>query len=133
MSKTAVKIAIAKVIASLEAKLAELKSAKEQEEAKEAKFQAELAKWQDKVKTLALKEIEKADRVSMSKRYNGEINIDIYFPSGSLNVSDSPERKDRAYINDSEIQDIEQTIRILKMSDDEFVSASTLKSISHYL
>ena len=63
---------------------------------------------------------------------------EIEFDNNVLAVDKEPEQdpKYRGYYagnTQTAIEELENAIRILEMSDDEFVNASTMKSISQYL
>jgi hypothetical protein len=62
-----------------------------------------------------------------------QFSVTFAFPKGS--APEAPEAKDlyseRVY--KSTVEAIENALRMLALSDDEFVSASTVKSISEYL
>ena len=131
-----VKIATTKVIKALEAKLAQVQKDYASQEANEAKHQKAVEKWQKEVGKLALSSISKADEVSAHTRYNGEINVSFTLPKGSVELPAEPS-KDYEVIHQwqyREITDeIENAIRILKMTDEEVVSTSTYNAIARYL
>ena len=78
----------------------------------------------------------KADNLSANKRYDGTINIDFYLPANSIELPDEPKR-DFIQINEwqyrEQVEEIENAIRILKMTDEEVVSTSTYNAIARYL
>ena len=131
-----VKIATTKVIKALEAKLAQVQNDYASQEANEAKHKKAVEKWQKEVGKLALSSISKADEVSAHTRYNGEINVSFTLPKGSVELPAEPS-KDYEVIHQwqyREITDeIENAIRILKMTDEEVVSTSTYNAIARYL
>ena len=131
-----VKIATTKVIKALETKLAEIKKDFANQEANEAKFDKAHKAWGKEVAKLALAQIAKADSLSASTRYDGRINVDFYLPAGTIKLPDEPKR-DFTQINDwqyrEQVEEIENAIRILKMTDEEVVSTSTYNAIARYL
>ena len=131
-----VKIATPKVIKALEAKLAQIQKDKANQKVNEEKFQKALEKYNREVGKLALAQISKATDLSANVRYNGTINVDFNLPSGSIVLPDEP-KKDFDTYNEWQykemVDEIENAIRILKMTDEEVVSTSTYNAIARYL
>jgi hypothetical protein len=131
-----VKIATTKVIKALETKLAEVKADKANEKANQEKFDKAMQKWQKDVAKLAVSQITKATDLSANNRYNGEINVSFCLPKGTIDLPEQPER-DFTTMHDWQyketIDEIENAIRILKMTDEEVVSTSTYNAIARYL
>ena len=131
-----VKIATTKVIKALEDKLAQLKKDKANYKDNEAKFQKTLEKYQKEVGKLALANINKAEGLSASTRYNKDVYISFTLPAGTITLPDEPER-DFEVVSDYNyrdmVEEIENAIRILKMTDEEVVSTSTYNTIARYL
>ena len=131
-----VKIATAKVIKALENKLAQLKKDKANQKINEEKHQKAMEKYNKEIATLALKVISKATNLQAHVRYNGVVNVDFDLPKGSIELPTEPE-KDFESLNDWQykemVDEIENAIRILKMTDEETVSTSTYNSIARYL
>lgn len=131
-----VKIATTKVIKALETKLAKIKTDKANQKTNEEKYQKAHKKWSQDVAKLALASISKAEDLSANVRYNGQINVDFNLPKGAIDLPTEPE-KDFDSLNDWQykemIDEIENAIRILKMTDEEVVSTSTYNTIARYL
>ena len=131
-----VKIATSKVIKALETKLAQLQKDKENQATNEAKFEKAQEKWNKEVAKLALSVISKAEDLSAHKRYNNEISVSFTLPAGSITLPDEP-KKDFDTYHDWQyremVEEIENAIRILKMTDEEVVSTSTYNAIARYL
>ena len=131
-----VKIATTKVIKALETKLAEIKKDFASQEANEAKHNKAVKAWAKEVGKLAIAQIAKADNFSANKRYDGTINIDFYLPAGAIDLPEQPQ-KDYNQISEwqyrEQVEEIENAIRILKMTDEEVVSTSTYNAIARYL
>ena len=131
-----VKIATTKVIKALETKLAQLVKDKESQATNEAKFEKAQEKWNKEVAKLAMSAISKADELSAGKRYNGEIHVSFNLPAGAIELPDEP-KKDYEVYHDWQyremVEEIENAIRILKMTDEEVVSTSTYNAIARYL
>ena len=131
-----VTIATTKVIKALETKLAEIKKDFANQEANEAKYEKARKAWSKEVAKLAVAQIAKADNFSANKRYDGTINIDFYLPANSIKLPDEP-KKDYVQMNEwsyrEQVEELENAIRILKMTDEEVVSTSTYNAIARYL
>ena len=131
-----VKIATTKVIKALENKLAQVKKDKANQAENEARFTKAHEKWSKDVAKLALSAIAKAEDLSANLRYNGMINVDFNLPKGAIDLPKEPE-KDYETLHDWQykeiVEEIENAIRILKMTDEEVVSTSTYNAIARYL
>jgi hypothetical protein len=131
-----VKIATSKVIKALENKLAQLEKDKENQATNEAKFEKAREKWNKEIAKLALAQISKATDLSANVRYNGVINVDFNLPAGTIELPAEP-KKDFESFHDWQyremVEEIENAIRILKMTDEEVVSTSTYNAIARYL
>jgi predicted nucleic acid-binding protein len=132
-----VKVATPKVIKALEAKLVQVKKDKENEGANEAKFQKALEKWNKDIAKFAVERISKAQNLRTNYRsWNKTLNVDFDL---TVDESDFPAQPQRDFttIHDHTfnemVEEIENAIRILKMTDEETVNASTFKSIAKYL
>ncbi len=131
-----VKIATSKVIKALETKLAQLQKDKANQKVNEEKFQKATEKWNKEVAKLALEHISKAKDVSANVRYNGEVNVDFNLPKGTIELPEQPEKDFDTYHEwqyKEMVDEIENAIRILKMTDEEVVSTSTYNAIARYL
>ena len=131
-----VKIATSKVIKALENKLAQLQKDKANQATNEEKYQKAHDKWSKDVAKLALSAIAKAEDLSANLRYNGMINVDFNLPKGAIDLPAEP-KKDFQTFHDWQynemVEEIENAIRILKMTDEEVVSTSTYNAIARYL
>jgi site-specific DNA-adenine methylase len=131
-----VKIATSKVIKALENKLAQLEKDKENQATNEAKYEKARDKWNKEIAKLALAQISKATDLSANVRYNGVINVDFNLPAGTIELPAEP-KKDFDTYHDWQykemVEEIENAIRILKMTDEEVVSTSTYNAIARYL
>ena len=131
-----VKIATTKVIKALETKLAEIKKDFASQEANEAKYDKARKAWAKEVSKLAVAQIAKAENFSANRRYNNEINIDFNLPAGVIDLPNEPQREHQQtseWQYKEMVDEIENAIRILKMTDEEVVNASTFKTIAQYL
>jgi len=131
-----VKIATTKVIKALETKLADLKKTQATQKTNEERFSKAQEKWAKEVAKLALAQIAKAENLRANVRYNGQVNVDFDLPKGAIDLPKEPEKDFETY-NDWQyremFEEIENAIRILKMTDEEVVNTSTYNAIARYL
>ena len=130
-----VKIATTKVIKALETKLAEIQKNKANQKVNEEKYQKAQEKYNKEIAKIALANISKAEDLSAHTRYNGTVSVSFNLPKGVIDL-DEP-KKDFETFHDWQykemIEEIENAIRILKMTDEEVVSTSTYNAIARYL
>ena len=132
-----VKIATPKVIKALETKLAEIKKAYAEQGANEAKYQKAREKWQKEIGKWAIEHFSKAENIRTNYRqWNKTLNVDFDL---IVNETDFPAEPEKDYevihqhtYNEMK-EEIENAIRILKMTDEELVSTSTYNAIARYL
>ena len=132
-----VKVATPKVIKALETKLATIKKNYAEQEANEAKFDKAKKAWQKELINYAIANIKKAENFRTSYRsWNNMLNIDFDVAVSEKDLPTEPTR-DFEQINSHTykeiVEDIENALTILKMTDEETVNASTMKSIAQYL
>jgi len=131
-----VKIATTKVVKALESALAKLDKDFASQEANEAKHDKAVKAWNKEVAKLAMGAINKAEDLSAHTRYNGEIQVSFSLPKNSIEIPAEP-KKDFTTIHEWQYrenkEEIENAIRILKMTDEEVVSTSTYNAIARYL
>jgi hypothetical protein len=131
-----VKIATTKVIKALETKLAQVQKDKANQATNEERYNKAHEKWSKDVAKLALNAINKAENLSANLRYNGMINVDFNLPKGAIDLPAEPQKDFDTYHEwqyKEMVDEIENAIRILKMTDEETVSTSTYNSIARYL
>ncbi len=131
-----VKIPTQRVITALETKLAQIQKDKANQKTNEEKFSKAQEKYNKEVAKLALDKISKATDLSAHKRYNGEIVVNFSLPAGTIDLPTEPEREFQSFHEwqyKEMIEEIENAIRILKMTDEETVSTSTYNAIARYL
>jgi hypothetical protein len=131
-----VKIATPKVIKALETKLDLIKKDKANQKVNEEKHQKAMEKYNKELAKLAVDKISKATDLSAHTRYNGVIAVSFNLPAGTIEIPDEPQ-KDFESFHDWQykemVDEIENAIRILKMTDEEVVSTSTYNAIARYL
>jgi hypothetical protein len=132
-----VKIATPKVIKALETRLAELEKNYTSQEANEAKYTKAMEKWRKEIFAFAIANIKKAENVRTNYRsWNNTLNIDFDLTTSESDLPKEPEREFEQmgrhnYLEQK--QEIENAIRILKMTDEETVNTSTYNAIARYL
>jgi hypothetical protein len=132
-----VKIATPKVIKALEASLAKLEADYSSQQANEAKYEKAREKWQKEVAKFAMANFAKAENLRTNYRsWNKSLNVDFDL---TVNETDFPKEPEKDYVvihqhnYTDQKAEIENAIRILKMTDEETVSTSTYNAIARYL
>ena len=132
-----VKVATPKVIKALETKLATLKADKENEASNEAKFQKAMEKWRKEIGKYAIANFAKAENLRTNYRsWNKTLNVDFDLTVAEGDFPAEPQR-DFTTIHDHTyremVEEINNALNILRMTDEETVNASTMKQIAQYL
>jgi DNA repair exonuclease SbcCD ATPase subunit len=132
-----VKVATTKVIKALEARLATLESDYNTQAQKEAKFGKAQEAWRKEIGKWAIANFAKAENLRTNYRsWNNTLNVDFDIITKEGNFPAEPE-KDFEVIHQHTYkemkEDISNALTILKMTDEEVVNASTMKSIAKYL
>jgi hypothetical protein len=132
-----VKIATTKVIKALETKLEKIKSDYAKQDENEAKFRKAQEKWQKEVGKWAVSQIAKAQNLRTNYRsWNKTLNVDFDLTCEEADFPKEPTKEydeiHRHTYNEM-VEEIENAIRILKMTDEEVVSTSTYNAIARYL
>ena len=140
----AVRIKTEKVIASLEASLEKMRKEKESEKALKEKYDKDYEAWLERVKKYALNMPKPKDtkqvtvgsshyhlRASATKTYTVEVRHEV--PVDKV----PPRPEEPKVISDWEFRDavdnIENALRLLRMTDQEEVSTGTYNKIAQYL
>ena len=132
-----VKIATPKVIKALEASLAKLEADYSSQEANEAKYEKARKAWQKELSDYAVANIKKAENFRTNYRsWNNTLNIDYDLTVAEKDLPKEPQR-DFVVMHQHTYTDqkteIENAIRILKMTDEEVVNTSTYNAVARYL
>lgn len=127
-----VKVAKSKVVKALKDKLDTSAKAVVSNEKKRKDNEKAIKAWSKEVAGLVVKQISKVD-VSANENWRGEVNVQFTIPANEIKLPAKPEIDLEQELGRWEIQEIENAIRILEMSDEEFVNASTMKQIASYL
>lgn len=131
MSKAlTVKVPVTKVIEALETKIKENSVAVAINEKVEKEFPAQLKKYHEQLfKTL--KDVIELTEVEYYS-WRGVVRAE-YKVSKETAVPDAPRKETVKTLAHYELEEITNAIRILKMTEEEFVSTSTMKAIAGYL
>jgi len=132
-----VKIPTQRVITALETALAKLEADYSSQEAKEAQHQIAYKAWQKELADFAVANFSKAENIRTNYRsYSKTLNIDFDIV-GSQNQFPAEPEKDFEVIHQhnyrEQKEEMQNAIRILKMTDEEVVSTSTYQAVARYL
>jgi len=132
-----VKIPTAKVIKALETRLAKLEADYTKQDENEAKFQKKLEAWKKDIGKWAIANFSKSQDLRTNYRqWNKTLNVDFDIVVSEKDFPAEPV-KDYEQIHQHSYREMkdemENAIRILKMTDEETVSASTYNAIARYL
>jgi hypothetical protein len=132
-----VKIPTAKVIKALETKLAKVKADYAKQDEYEAKYQKSREKWQKEIGKWAIANIAKSENLRTNYRqWNKTLNVDFDLVVDEKDFPAEPQ-KDYEEIHrhtyNEMVEEMDNAIRILKMTDEEVVSTSTYNAIARYL
>jgi len=132
-----VKIATSKVIKALETKLAQLQADYAKQDENEAKYKLAQEAWQKSLGKWALDKISDAKDLRVNYRqWSKTLNVDFDL---TLDEKDFPKEPEKDYLEihrhtyNEQKEEMENAIRILKMTDEETVSTSTYNAIARYL
>ena len=132
-----VKIATPKVIKALEDALTKLEADYASQEANEAKYEKARKSWQKEVQDYAIANIKKAENFRTNYRsWSNNLNIDFDLTVAEKDLPKEPE-KDFVTMHQSTFreqkEEMQNAIRILKMTDEEVVNTSTYNAVARYL
>jgi hypothetical protein len=132
-----VKIATPKVITALTNKLVELEANYKKQDENEAKYQDLYSAWKKELFAFAIANIDKAQNVRTNYRqWSNNLNVDFDLIVKENEFPAEPTR-DFEQIHQHSYremkEEMENAIRILKMTDEETVSTSTYNAIARYL
>jgi len=132
-----VKIPTQRVIAGLESSLAKLELDYASQEQKEAQYQLLYKAWQKELADFAIANFSKAENIRTNFRsWNKTLNIDFDIIGSESNFPAEPE-KDFDTIHQhtyrEQKEEMQNAIRILKMTDEEVVNTSTYNAVARYL
>ena len=132
-----VKIATAKVITALENRLAELEANYKTQDENEAKYQELHDAWKKELFAFAIANVSKAENLRTNYRnWNNNLNVDFDLTVKEGEFPAEPTREfEQIHVHTyrEQKEEMENAIRILKMTDEETVSTSTYNAIARYL
>lgn len=137
MSGFTVKVPVAKVIKALEEKLTAHNNAQLIQDDLNAKYEAAVEVWKAKI-TKAVLDLTPTD-VSIRTNYYGKKGVFVEVTYDTPKAPDKPERSalppkvQQNILHFADVDTINNAVRILKMTEEETVSASTFKTISKFL
>ena len=132
-----VKIPTAKIITALEAKLAKTKADYSKQDEYEAKYKMAKDAWQKELGAWAMANFSKAQDLRTNYRqWNKTLNVDFDIITDGTDFPAEPE-KDYEEIHrhtyTEMVEEMENAIRILKMTEEEVVNTSTYNAVARYL
>ena len=132
-----VKIPTPKIIKALEASLAKLEKDYASQEALEAKYQKAYKAWQKEIGKWAITNFAKSENLRTNYRsWNKTLNVDFDIVTEDSNFPVEPEKDFETVSIHSyreSKKELENAIRILKMTDEETVNTSTYNAVAQYL
>ena len=132
-----VKVATPKVIKALETRLATLESDYATQAEKEAKHTKAVEAWKSEIGKWAIANFSKAENLRTNYRsWNNSLNVDFDIITKEGSFPAEPERdfeKIHQHNYREMKEEMENAIRILKMTDEETVSTSTYQAVARYL
>jgi hypothetical protein len=132
-----VKIATAKVIKALETRLAKLKADYAKQDENDAKYAKKKEAWQKEIGKWAIANFSKAENLRTNYRsYNKTLNVDFDITTDGKDFPVEPEKdyeELHRHTYNEMCEEMDNAIRILKMTDEELVSTSTYNAIARYL
>jgi hypothetical protein len=132
-----VKIATVKIITALESALAKLEKDYAAQATNEAKYNKAVEAWKKEIGKWAIANFSKSENLRTSYRsWNNTLNVDFDIITKEGTFPAEPE-KDFDVIHSSTYREskkeLENAIRILKMTDEETVNTSTYNAVAEYL
>jgi len=132
-----VKIATTKVIKALETRLAKLKADYAKQDENDAKYAKKKEAWQKEIGKWAIANFSKSENLRTNYRsYNKTLNVDFDITTDGKDFPVEPEKdyeELHRHTYNEMCEEMENAIRILKMTDEELVSTSTYNAIARYL
>ena len=132
-----VKIPTQKVIKALEDRLTVIKAEYKMQDELEAKYQKAYTAWQKELIKFAMDNVAKAENLRTNYRsWNNSMNVDFDLDAKSKDIPQEPERTHQSmnqHTYKDMVDEIENALRILKLTEEESVSTSTYNSIAQYL
>jgi len=132
-----VKVPTAKVITALQAKLEKIELDFASQESNDAKYQNAMEAWRKEIGKWAIDRFSKASNIRTNYReWNKTLNVDFDITVDEKEFPKEPVREhDKIHLHEYKEmkEDITNALSILRMTEEEVVNASTMKSIARYL
>ena len=132
-----VKVPTAKVITALQAKLEKIEVDFTSQESRDAQYQNEMEAWRKEIGKWAIDRFSKASNIRTNYReWNKTLNVDFDITVDEKEFPKEPVREhDKIHLHEYKEmkEDITNALSILRMTEEEVVNASTMKSIARYL
>jgi len=132
-----VKLPTVKVIAALESKLTQIKGDYAKQDEHEKKYQKQMDTWRKQVVKFAMDNVSNAENLRTNyASWKNMLNVDFDLKVGDWEFPKEPSREYESmnsHAYEEMVEEINSTIRILKLTDEEVVSTSTYNSIARYL
>jgi len=125
-----VKVPVAKVIEALENKMNDNKDREARNKVAEENYRKAMEKYNASL----VKELKDSVKVSSLnyRSWNRTLQVEYEIAEGTV-LPDEPKRENESTLGHWQLEEIQNALNILRMTDDEFVNASTMKDISKYL
>ena len=132
-----VKIPTAKIITALEAKLAKTKADFSKQDEYEAQYKLAREAWQKALGAWAIENFSKAQDLRTNYRnWNKTLNVDFDIITDGNDFPQEPEKdynEIHRHTYNEMVEEMENAIRILKMTEEEVVNTSTYNAVARYL
>ena len=140
MSKSlSVKVETKKVIAALEATLVKKQDAFDKQDEARAQHEKEVEKYNAALMKLIKSGKGKVTSANRSHWRMGSnsptisVSAELVFPRSALPAEPVAPNEIHEYRHKNEVEEITNAVRVLKMTDQEYVNASTMAKVSQYL
>lgn len=135
MASINVKVPTKKVIASLEKRLVEMKESNKKAEVAAKEYNTKQREYEAAVKAFVPtgKPSDTNIRYGWRNDESRTVEVTVSYNVKRSELPAQPERPECEQFSQHTIREVENAIRILKMTDEETVSASTFKAVSQYL
>lgn len=126
-----IKIPRSKMIEALNEVLKNNEKAVKEKEAADKQYDKETAKYYADIAALVKKGNLKIDRVS---KYYRRLSIDIDIENvDHSTLPEEPKRENVSVLGSGDVKEIKNAIRLLQLSDEEYINTSTYKDVAKYL
>lgn len=131
--KLSVRISTKKVIQSLETALKKLDSDRKEQQKQHEDFKKDSELAVNEAMKLAVGNSKKIESIDIHPRRDGSVQINFVMSKNVVKLPKQPTLNISDYQYTAKREEIEQFLRLLKMTDDETVNTSTYNAISQYL